>query len=136
MSKEIDRKLLKEFREAFSKSVASLEKQFGISMSLGTIRFDPDNFRATLTAVKTDLDTSGMSVEESKFKRDLKTYGSLFGVTESLYHKIITDRGKRLQFLGIASSRSKYPYVFKNLNNQKTILFTSDILPILTKKGA
>ena len=40
------------FRGDFQKAVAQLEEQYGVNISLGTIRFDQDGLRATMKAEK------------------------------------------------------------------------------------
>ncbi|MCP4265823.1 MAG: hypothetical protein GY777_09650 [Candidatus Brocadiaceae bacterium] len=40
------------FRSEFEKAVQSLEDQFGVSISLGTIRFDSQGLRGKMMAVK------------------------------------------------------------------------------------
>lgn len=41
---------VKQFRSDFTKAVTQLEKDFGCSIELGTIRFDANEFRVKLTA--------------------------------------------------------------------------------------
>jgi len=41
---------VQQFRGDFAKAVTQLEKDFGCSFELGTIRFDADEFRVKLTA--------------------------------------------------------------------------------------
>jgi hypothetical protein len=41
---------VKQFRGDFAKAVSQLEKDFGCSIDLGTIRFDANEFRVKLTA--------------------------------------------------------------------------------------
>ena len=43
---------VKSFRGDFQKAVAQLEAQYGVSISLGTIRFDESGLRAKMEAVK------------------------------------------------------------------------------------
>ena len=43
---------VQKFREDFQKAVAQLENQYGVNISLGTIRFDQDGLRATMKAEK------------------------------------------------------------------------------------
>jgi len=38
------------FRDDFQKAVANLEKDYGVNISLGTIRYDSDGLRATMKA--------------------------------------------------------------------------------------
>ena len=43
---------VKSFRGNFQKAVAQLEEQYGVRISLGTIRFDDSGLRAKMEAVK------------------------------------------------------------------------------------
>ncbi len=45
---------VKSFRGDFQKAVAQLETQYGVRISLGTIRFDENSLRAKMEAVKGD----------------------------------------------------------------------------------
>ena len=45
---------VKSFRGDFQKAVAQLEAQYGVNISLGTIRFDENGLRAKMEAVKGD----------------------------------------------------------------------------------
>ena len=45
---------VKSFRGDFQKAVAQLEAQYGVRISLGTIRFDENGLRAKMEAVKGD----------------------------------------------------------------------------------
>tara|TARA_R110001606_G_scaffold358426_1_gene510037 strand:- start:113 stop:502 length:390 start_codon:yes stop_codon:yes gene_type:complete len=47
-----NRQNVKEFRSDFQKAVASLEKQYGCNISLGTISFDGSELRSKMTARK------------------------------------------------------------------------------------
>ena len=41
---------VQEFRSDFAKAIAQLEKDHGVTISLGTIRFDANELRAKMTA--------------------------------------------------------------------------------------
>lgn len=43
---------VKNFRNDFQKAIAQLEKQYGVNIGLGTIRFDENSLRTKMTAVK------------------------------------------------------------------------------------
>ena len=46
----LSKQKIQEFRGEFQKSVAQLEKDFGVVISLGTISFNADELRAKMTA--------------------------------------------------------------------------------------
>ena len=60
---------VKSFRGDFQKAVAQLEAQYGVRISLGTIRFDVNGLRAKMEAVKGDavevFDKDDFSVGET-----------------------------------------------------------------------
>ena len=41
---------VKNFRDDFQTAIFGLEKQYGVQISLGTIRFDKDHLRTKMTA--------------------------------------------------------------------------------------
>ena len=46
----LDRKKVSNFRNDFQTAIAQLEKDYGVQISLGTIRFDSQELRAKITA--------------------------------------------------------------------------------------
>ena len=56
---------VKQFRSDFTKAVSQLEKDFGCSIELGTIRFDADEFRVKLTA-KQEKDLAEFKAKDRK----------------------------------------------------------------------
>ena len=46
----LNRQKVQTFRDDFEKAVAQLEKDYGVTISLGTIRFDSNELRAKMTA--------------------------------------------------------------------------------------
>ncbi len=58
----LNKQKVKSFRGDFEKAVTQLEKQYGVTISLGTIRFDSQELRAKMTAkvgdapIKTSID--------------------------------------------------------------------------------
>ena len=46
----LNRQKVQDFRVDFEKAVTQLEKDYGVTISLGTIRFDSNELRAKMTA--------------------------------------------------------------------------------------
>lgn len=46
----LNKQKVQSFRGDFAKAVAQLEKQYGVTIALGTIRFDANELRAKMTA--------------------------------------------------------------------------------------
>jgi len=69
---------VKNFRSDFQKAVAQLEKQYGVQIGLGAIRFNDNELRAKMTATK------GAAVERLS-KNDFKV-----GDVVSINHKKIS----------------------------------------------
>ena len=51
----LNKQKVKGFRSDFEKAVAQLEKDYGVTISLGTIRFDSQELRAKMTAKVGDV---------------------------------------------------------------------------------
>lgn len=61
----LDRQKVKNFRNDFQTAVAQLEKQYGVQISLGTIRFDQNELRAKMTA---QVGEPGQKVQKDELK--------------------------------------------------------------------
>jgi hypothetical protein len=61
----LDKQKVKNFRNDFQTAVAQLEKQYGVQISLGTIRFDQNELRAKMTA---QVGEPGQKVQKDDFQ--------------------------------------------------------------------
>jgi len=67
-----DKQKVKNFRNDFQTAVAQLEKQYGVQISLGTIRFDQNELRSKMTAQVGD--------PVQKVKKDELKVGDVVGI--------------------------------------------------------
>tara|TARA_A100001201_G_scaffold67384_1_gene62636 strand:+ start:2388 stop:2723 length:336 start_codon:yes stop_codon:yes gene_type:complete len=56
---------VKNFRDDFQTAIFGLEKQYGVQISLGTIRFDKDHLRTKMTA---RVGEPGQRIKKEEFK--------------------------------------------------------------------
>ena len=60
-----DKQKVKNFRNDFQNAVQQLEKQYGVQISLGTIRFDQNELRAKMTA---KVGEPGQKIQKDELK--------------------------------------------------------------------
>jgi hypothetical protein len=132
MAQEINTIVLKQLREDSASSLSAIEKKFGIKLSIGTIRFNAQEFSAKLSGILVEKGAEGISSEEIKYKKALETCGNWFFRDTKLsikdYGKVFTSRDKKYTFIGIATKRRKFPIVGKSADG-KIVLFTEAVLP-------
>lgn len=88
------------------------------------------HYKFSIEAVAEELGENGVNLA-SKEATAYQQLHKVYDLPEGLLGKIITVKGEPLVFLGIAASRSKYPYAFRKANGETT-LYTDAIVPYLT----
>tara|TARA_A100001201_G_scaffold50467_3_gene50250 strand:- start:2064 stop:2402 length:339 start_codon:yes stop_codon:yes gene_type:complete len=84
----IDKKIAKKFRTDFQKTVQKLEKQYGMRISLGNIRYTSDELKSTVTATSVGkgatkrLSLSDFSIGDKVSINHRKTKGQQFEVVK------------------------------------------------------
>ena len=136
MTKEINKNVLEQLREDMTSAFSSVEKKFGIKLSIENIRFNAQEFSAKLSGMVIEKGSEGISAEEIKYKKDLEKCGNWFFIHTKLsmkdYGTVFTVRDKNYTFIGIATKRRKFPIVGKGVDGKLT-LFTEDVLSKIKK---
>ncbi len=132
MTKEFNTIVLKQLREDLTSSLSSIEKKFGIKLSIGTIRFDSQRFSAKFSGMIVEKGSENVNIKELQYKHALEQLGEWFFPKIKLsvddYGKEFTDvNGKEYTFIGIAAKRRKFPVACKDKSG-KVVLFTESIL--------
>lgn len=113
---------LRAFRLDFAKAVETLEKQYDVKIGLGTIRYDPTNFRTTLTVTNKVEVGAGENVVE------------VSSAIPEKYRKYATvpfkHNNKTYLLVDWHSRRPKYPAIAKRLSDGKKFKLPSWALPI------
>ena len=122
MITEFNRTNLPVLRMAMAASLAAIESQYGIKITVGNARFLADN--ATFKIEMATIGTAGVANtrERDAFKRE----AVLYGLKPDDLDKEITYGGQRYIIKGLNTRRSKYPIVATRVRDGKTILLTVD----------
>lgn len=111
--------------EAFTKefliTMEELGRKHGLGIKLGKITLDSDNFRAKVTAVEI---AEGLSIEQAEFNKDCVKYG----LKPSDYRRTVFYKGTYLQLLGFKPRKNKYPILVYNLDLNKRMFITKDVV--------
>ncbi len=102
----LNKQKVKGFRSDFEKAVAQLEKDYGVAISLGTIRFDAQELRAKMTAKVGDAPV--------KASKDEFNVGDVVGINHkkispSETFKIIKINNKNIKVQGEKGSYTVAP---------------------------
>lgn len=121
--KNFSKPTLTKFRKEFSDAVKDLEKEYGVKIDLGNIRFTNEQFTTKLT---TTIVGDG-DAEEIKAKKVIETYGFRYNLTVEDYGKTFSVNGNIYTFVGLKPRSPKYPVIGKNASG-KLYKFGSDVL--------
>jgi len=132
--KQFTRANLQSLRVEIDNALSKVSKRHNISLSLGRISFNNDSFRAKLEAAVQLNDQSGnMSVSAINELKELKEYGSMFGVSEKDYGRVFEFQGRKFKFTGIKLSRNKYPVSGEDVRTGKGFKFPESALQRFVK---
>ncbi len=99
-----------EVREALKKVLGPVAEKFQCSFEVGGISYGEEEMNIKIVLVKASPNKVGMHDKTAKFRQGFKEQARLYGLTvEDLK---IVDLDITAKFVGIATSRSKYPFVF------------------------
>ena len=121
-------------RKDINAALKSVAQKHSIALSIGGIKYDSEKFHTKLEAVIQNSENAGMSLREIEGLRNLKDYGSMFGVSEKDYGKKFTNwDGQTFKLVGLMPSRPKYPVVAESTKTGKMFKFTESVLTKLKK---
>jgi hypothetical protein len=101
----INRPTLTKFRADFENAVKDLEKEYGVKISLGSIKYSDAEFHAKMEVKNTTINAKG-EVEDNSFRIN----APILGLNPEWQGKIFYDKaGKRMRIAGIDLGRPKNP---------------------------
>ena len=100
---EMNKVELKKFRSEFEKSVAKLEKEFGVEIGMGNMSFDEQKFTTKLTV--TNKRTSAQ--KKSDGKKSFEVLAPMVGLEKSHYGKTFKQGSKVFTVSGINMKKRK-----------------------------
>jgi|SRR5262252_1161226 len=117
-----DKKNLGLLRADLDAALKTVAAKWGVNLSLGTGRFDPEvvNWKLTGNVVTGNARTK----EALEFER----YADLFGLEASDLGAEFTQGRKRFKIVGAKTSSRKYPILAKDVNTGKTYKFSGPIV--------
>ena len=108
---EINKVTLRSFREEFKSAMADLEKKHGVSINMGTISYDANEFRTKVTVNNVgDVDNAGGNVEKATFQLNAHRYG----FKASDYNKEVQIYGSTYYLVGFKLNARKNVCIIKN----------------------
>ena len=91
----LNRQTVKSFRTDFQSAVQQLEKQYGVNINLGTIRFDASELRAKMTAttgtVSEKLTKSDFNIGDKVTINHRKCIGKIYTVVKIMKKNVLVE---------------------------------------------
>lgn len=120
VTKEQAKSLTAEIKEAVD---AILAKHGLVAAKANTVYGEYYKFTLEASPVRTDENGINLASKEAK---DYEKYHDLYDLPSGLLGKEIVVNGKKVVFIGIATSRKKYPLVFRREDGE-TVLYTESV---------
>jgi len=118
--KEIDKSACKLIRQELNKTLETLGKKLGLSISAGNASFSPENATFKLNVATLANDGTVKSKEAESFKNLATLYGLK---PEMLNTTFKSYSGESFEIIGLAARSNKYPVLAKNILSGKTQYF-------------
>lgn len=115
----------KRFRVAMKKALAEVEKEFGVEVEVGNIKYSESSFTIT-----TNVLNGG---KEEALKKEFENLCTLYGLKKDDYGKTFLYNNVKTTIIGIESNRRKYPIVVKDENGKEFLMTTSGVKEALNK---
>ena len=109
--------MLKKFRDDFAQAVKSLEKEYDVSISLGSITYSDMDFTSKIIVKSTSEGAKHEKVENKK--KEFTACAAMFGFKPEDYNREFTLQGKVFKLIGF------------NLNCRKNVC---SIMEVATEK--
>ena len=114
----LDKNAVAQIRKDIDAALAAVAAKHGITFNLGTIRFNSESFRGTLTAAANNPTTG--TVEPLEFK-ELKLRGvRMLGINESDLSKTFKSPTLgSVKLIGYHARKPKYPFIVETLGGKR-----------------
>jgi hypothetical protein len=126
VTKQQAQSLTKEIQEA----VAAILAKHGLADPKVKTTYG-DYYKFTLEASPENIGDNGVNMSSKEAVAYTKFHNA-YDLPSGLLGKQIVVKGETVTFIGIATTRKKYPYAFRKSDGQTT-LYTEAIIPFLTK---
>lgn len=112
------RKEITELRASLNAALKSVEREYGLNIGIGTIRFTDSECSFKCTAVSSVPGKQGVSPTIVKAEQDWERNAHLFGFKNSWLGKEFVYKGKKAKVLGLMTNRPKYPVLIEQGGKQ------------------
>ncbi len=136
MIKAFDKQNLKTLRADIDAAFRIISQKHGVSLSIGTIRYDPTANTATarLTMVATgdaNTATDPRAVAAAKAQAEFKIFASSFGLKPEQYDAIFKAGGNTYKLVGLNPRARKNPIHGTDVRTGKTYIFPERVIASL-----
>jgi hypothetical protein len=108
-----------ELRIELQKALKEVAEKFEASFDLGKITYSDDSMKLQISFIKAKPGKIGVLDKTLVYRKALETHGYMYGV--GLKDLNIINFEANTRFVGIATNRSKYPYVFIRTDGALTL---------------
>ena len=109
---------LARFRADFKKAVEDLQEKYDVTISLGPISYNEDEFSAKMTV---DNGRDPEAIERKDFDKNVWKYEHL-GFTKGMYRRIfLAANGGKYAIVGFNTRAKKYPLVVADIHDGKLL---------------
>jgi hypothetical protein len=124
--KSFDRPSVKLTRAALDTALAKVGEELGLAISLGGIRFTPNDIRCRLEArIVGDSTVGGLVTKKDHATEDFKLYATQFGFKPEDHGREFALMGKRFTIAGLRPRASKNNLVIKRVPDGKVFVIAS-----------
>jgi len=117
---------VRQFRADITDALKAVEKQHGVSFSIGNIRFTDNDFRTKLECFSV-TDNSGNSVDAAKVAFEQKAFR--VGVKKSAYGQTFKQGNRTFKIVGINTRAKVYPIQAESVNRGTRYKFPLSAIP-------
>ena len=130
---QINRDSLRQFRQEFDKDLKELGEKYGISFSIGTIRFTDREFHGKISAVLTNtVQGEGQALTPEPPEQDIwNSVCHLYGLKPEDYGKTFMSNGKTYRLCKIKPGHSKYPLIATRIPDGKSFKFDMGMVKMM-----
>lgn len=110
---EINKSTLAKFRKDFAAAVADLEKEYGVDLHIGNIKYTNSDFTTKLNVVNRTATGESVDIATEKMKNDFSIYAYRYNL-EGYLGETFEYRGMKYTIIGLKPRSKKYPIVVES----------------------
>lgn len=126
----IERSTCQMLRPELEAALQSVATKYGVSISLGSASFSPDNVTFKLIVAVKSASGDAMTKEAS----DFKMFCNMYGMKPSDLHREFTYGGNRYKLLGCKPRSSRFPIIALKLATNQRFKLPDDMVKLALDK--